>query len=105
MDFIFQGGGFASDTAATKIVDLSKKNRELTAELEGEKTKVKQLLRKVRDKEKEVREALQQSQPGEIGGKSTHQKTPLSEEHSIDQVFFIHPPNIQRFPASMKQSC
>ena len=48
------GGGVASDTAAMRIVELSKKVREQTAELEAEKTRNKQFTKKCRDLENQV---------------------------------------------------
>ena len=44
----------AADTAAGRIMELSKKNRELTADLESERSKVRQLTKKAKEMEREV---------------------------------------------------
>jgi len=46
--------GLASDSASTKIVDLSKKNRELASQMESEKSKNVRFQQKINDLERKA---------------------------------------------------
>ncbi|XP_060576015.1 coiled-coil domain-containing protein 13-like isoform X2 [Ruditapes philippinarum] len=71
------GGPVTNETAGTKIVELSKKVREMTAELESEKNKSRQLARKCQD--------LQQQVAGMNSDNKSIRASTISLRSSIDE--------------------
>ena len=64
---------------ATKIVDLSRKNRELTCDVESEKNKSRQLSMKLRETENEVRRLKE-------GGDESPKKPVLKVDENPEDV-------------------
>ncbi|XP_078392783.1 coiled-coil domain-containing protein 13 isoform X1 [Cetorhinus maximus] len=78
--------GMAGDVAATKIVELSKRNRELTVENESLKSKVKQLGNKLQELKKEPQATPTGSQTlsaKEASGQTNKERSPRMQNSSL----------------------
>ncbi|XP_068716085.1 coiled-coil domain-containing protein 13-like [Montipora foliosa] len=77
------GTGVAADTAAGRIMELSKRNRELTSDLESERNKVRLLSKKMQEMERELvssEPASREQKPRTDSEKDTSEVTALQDK-------------------------
>lgn len=78
------GGSVTNEAAATKIVELSKRVRELTAELQSEKTKVKQYGKKCMELQQQISNIPEETRSMLGSAVSLRSQTDENKENEVD---------------------
>ena len=97
-----QIGSLSADAAATRIVDLAKKVRELTAQLEAEKTKNKQLGRNCNDLESKLAKMEKERSSAGFSNMGKTAKE-LNEDPDDDQSYENDQEKLQRLNKELKE--